>query len=115
MVRLAPGAPPSGHCLVQLKVVAWFPGSLTILYSQELKYPSQSEIEVESPELYLKTWLWYGVEMDIKWKVSGWVGGAGMSLWPLGVGNGGDVTGIGRLCAGCCYRQLEEGRGWGQK
>ena len=50
--------------------------------------------------------------MDKKWKVSGWVGGAGMSLWPLGVGNGGDVTGIGRLCAGCCYRQLEEeGRG----
>lgn len=49
--------------------------------------------------------------MDKKWKVSGWVGGAGMSLWPLGVGNGGDVTGIGRLCAGCCYRQLEGGGG----
>ena len=46
--------------------------------------------------------------MDKKWKIWGWVGGAGMSLWPLGVGNGGDVTAIGRLCAGCCYRQLEE-------
>ena len=46
--------------------------------------------------------------MDKKWKIWGWVGGAGMSLWPLGVGNGGDVTAIGRLFAGCCYRQLEE-------
>lgn len=32
-----------------------------------------------------------------------------MSLWPLGAGNGGDVTGIGKLCAGCCYRQLRGG------
>lgn len=40
-----------GTALIQLKVVAWFPGSLRILYSQELKYPSQSEFEVERREL----------------------------------------------------------------